>query len=71
MNSLLRAEGQPYVILAAEFQSRLGDRWLRQRDERKVRTPQDSRLVNDQAGEPDGIVQQRIDSPKRASAGRW
>ena len=30
---------------------------------RKVRTPQDSRLANGQAGRPDGIVQQRIDSP--------
>ena len=33
--------------------------------ERKVRTPEDSRLVNDQAGRPDGIVQQRTDSPKQ------
>ena len=32
-------------------------------DGRKVRTPQDSRLANGQAGQPDGIVQQRIDSP--------
>jgi hypothetical protein len=30
---------------------------------RKVRTPQDSRLANGQAGQPDGIVQQRTDSP--------
>lgn len=39
-----------------------------QRAWRKVRTPEDSRLVNDQAGRPDGIVQQRIDSPKHGSA---
>jgi hypothetical protein len=49
--------GRYYQIPNFEFE-------IFQRAWRKVRTPEDSRLVNDQAGRPDGRVQQRIDSPK-------
>jgi hypothetical protein len=51
------------IMFAGSCRSGPGDRSRALRRERKVRTPQDSRLANGQAGQPDGRVQQRTDSP--------
>jgi hypothetical protein len=51
------------IMFAGSCRSGPGDRSRAERSGRKVRTPQDSRLANGQAGKPDGRVQQRTDSP--------